>query len=165
MFEQGTVFDRVIQEVCDTSQVDFEESGVDQQTLLDLRMVSKRSYHISLSLFLCLKTGEPGWEATRAEESDKAGDLKSNGGFFRLYHLYVPLLPAFTWPLLCQAVFFIQLSSFALRSSTNRLLLAELAEEAFLSRCRPFPMGSYSATIHSSPIPEPNPTSHSYCAF
>ncbi|KAL4787478.1 transcription factor IIA, alpha/beta subunit [Aspergillus varians] len=33
----GTVFERVIQEVCDASQVDFEESGVDQQTLLDLR--------------------------------------------------------------------------------------------------------------------------------
>ncbi|KAK1144659.1 hypothetical protein N8T08_004963 [Aspergillus melleus] len=33
----GTVFDRVIQEVCDASQIDFEESGVDQQTLLDLR--------------------------------------------------------------------------------------------------------------------------------
>ncbi|OJJ45612.1 hypothetical protein ASPZODRAFT_152651 [Penicilliopsis zonata CBS 506.65] len=33
----GTVFDRVIQEVCDASEVDFEESGVDQQTLLDLR--------------------------------------------------------------------------------------------------------------------------------
>ncbi|KAL4740521.1 transcription factor IIA, alpha/beta subunit [Aspergillus similis] len=33
----GTVFERVIQEVCDTSQVDFEESGVDQQTLSDLR--------------------------------------------------------------------------------------------------------------------------------
>lgn len=31
------MFDRVIQEVCDASQVDFEESGVDQQTLLDLR--------------------------------------------------------------------------------------------------------------------------------
>ncbi|BDD57315.1 hypothetical protein MAP00_002687 [Monascus purpureus] len=31
------VFDRVIQEVCDASQVDFEESGVDQQTLIDLR--------------------------------------------------------------------------------------------------------------------------------
>ncbi|KAE8353736.1 transcription factor IIA, alpha/beta subunit [Aspergillus coremiiformis] len=33
----GTVFDRVIQDVCDGSQVDFEESGVDQQTLIDLR--------------------------------------------------------------------------------------------------------------------------------
>ncbi|KAL2824161.1 transcription factor IIA, alpha/beta subunit [Aspergillus cavernicola] len=33
----GTVFERVIQEVCDASQVDFEESGVDQQTLVDLR--------------------------------------------------------------------------------------------------------------------------------
>lgn len=36
---QGTVFERVIQEVCDASQVDFEESGVDQQTLVDLRKV------------------------------------------------------------------------------------------------------------------------------
>ncbi|RJE25890.1 hypothetical protein PHISCL_01797 [Aspergillus sclerotialis] len=34
----GTVFDRVIQDVCDASQVDFEESGVDQKTLLDLRL-------------------------------------------------------------------------------------------------------------------------------
>ncbi|KAJ6110941.1 Transcription factor IIA alpha/beta subunit [Penicillium sp. IBT 16267x] len=33
----GPVFERVIQEVCDASQVDFEESGVDQRTLLDLR--------------------------------------------------------------------------------------------------------------------------------
>jgi hypothetical protein len=37
---QGSVFERVIQEVCDASQVDFEESGVDQQTLADLRNVS-----------------------------------------------------------------------------------------------------------------------------
>ncbi|PYI23029.1 transcription factor IIA, alpha/beta subunit [Aspergillus violaceofuscus CBS 115571] len=41
----GMVFDRVIQEVCDGSQVDFEESGVDQQTLLDLR----RSWQKKLS--------------------------------------------------------------------------------------------------------------------
>ncbi|KAJ5247115.1 Transcription factor IIA alpha/beta subunit [Penicillium chermesinum] len=33
----GPVFERVIQEVCDASQVDFEESGVDQKTLLDMR--------------------------------------------------------------------------------------------------------------------------------
>lgn len=33
------MFERVIQEVCDASQVDFEESGVDQKTLLDLREV------------------------------------------------------------------------------------------------------------------------------
>ncbi|KAK2799275.1 hypothetical protein FQN50_008551 [Emmonsiellopsis sp. PD_5] len=33
----GVVFDRVIQEVCDSSQIDFEEGGVDQQTLEDLR--------------------------------------------------------------------------------------------------------------------------------
>ena len=37
--KQGTVFERVIQDVCDASQVDFEENGVDQQTLLDLRTV------------------------------------------------------------------------------------------------------------------------------
>ncbi|KAJ5551775.1 Transcription factor IIA alpha/beta subunit [Penicillium sp. DV-2018c] len=37
MLHQGTVFEKVIQEVCDASQVDFEESGVDQQTLHDLR--------------------------------------------------------------------------------------------------------------------------------
>lgn len=43
------MFDRVIQEVCDGSQVDFEESGVDQQTLLDLRKVSAPS----TSIFLC----------------------------------------------------------------------------------------------------------------
>ncbi|KAF9883702.1 hypothetical protein FE257_003040 [Aspergillus nanangensis] len=41
----GTVFERVIQEVCDASQVDFEESGVDQQTLLDL----KKSWQKKLS--------------------------------------------------------------------------------------------------------------------
>ncbi|KAJ5091347.1 hypothetical protein NUU61_006217 [Penicillium alfredii] len=33
----GAVFERVIQEVSDSSQVDFEESGVDQQTLHDLQ--------------------------------------------------------------------------------------------------------------------------------
>lgn len=38
------VFDRVIQEVCDSSQVDFEESGVDQQTLLDMRRVSSKNF-------------------------------------------------------------------------------------------------------------------------
>ncbi|KAI1926014.1 transcription factor IIA subunit alpha [Ophidiomyces ophidiicola] len=34
---RGVVFDRVIQDVCDSSQIDFEEGGVDQQTLEDLR--------------------------------------------------------------------------------------------------------------------------------
>ncbi|KAL1952934.1 hypothetical protein VTO42DRAFT_3937 [Malbranchea cinnamomea] len=33
----GVVFDAVIQEVCNASQVDFEESGVDQRTLEELR--------------------------------------------------------------------------------------------------------------------------------
>jgi hypothetical protein len=42
------VFEKVIQEVCDASQVDFEESGVDQQTLHDLRDVSTIPFHISL---------------------------------------------------------------------------------------------------------------------
>jgi len=34
------VFEKVIQEVCDASVVDFEESGVDQKTLNDLKEVS-----------------------------------------------------------------------------------------------------------------------------
>jgi hypothetical protein len=34
------VFEKVIQEVCDASVVDFEESGVDQKTLNDLKDVS-----------------------------------------------------------------------------------------------------------------------------
>jgi hypothetical protein len=45
---QGTVFERVIQEVCDASQVDFEESGVDQQTLSDLRKVNNSLFYFSL---------------------------------------------------------------------------------------------------------------------
>lgn len=36
---QGTVYDHVIQEVCAASQVDFEEGGVDQQTLEEMRTV------------------------------------------------------------------------------------------------------------------------------
>jgi len=49
------VFERVIQEVCDASQVDFEESGVDQQTLSDLRKVSDLLYFLcfdEISLFV-----------------------------------------------------------------------------------------------------------------
>lgn len=38
------MFEKVIQEVCDSSQVDFEESGVDQKTLHDLRDVSLSSF-------------------------------------------------------------------------------------------------------------------------
>ncbi|KAK2743788.1 transcription factor IIA subunit alpha [Myotisia sp. PD_48] len=33
----GPVYDRVIQDVCDSSRIDFEESGVDQHTLEELR--------------------------------------------------------------------------------------------------------------------------------
>jgi hypothetical protein len=39
--EQGTVFERVIREVCEASQVDFEEGGVDQHTLEEMKTVSK----------------------------------------------------------------------------------------------------------------------------
>ncbi|KAL1986462.1 hypothetical protein VTN96DRAFT_6382 [Rasamsonia emersonii] len=41
----GMVYDRVIQEVCEASQVDFEEGGVDQQTLEEMR----RSWQQKLS--------------------------------------------------------------------------------------------------------------------
>ena len=45
---QGVVFDRVIQEVCDSSRIDFEESGVDQHTLEDLRKVRQNPVFIRL---------------------------------------------------------------------------------------------------------------------
>jgi hypothetical protein len=51
------VFEKVIQEVCDASQVDFEESGVDQQTLHDLREVSTISFYVSLRLVLQVRCG------------------------------------------------------------------------------------------------------------
>lgn len=38
------VYDRVIQEVCEASQVDFEEGGVDQQTLEEMRRVSHQPF-------------------------------------------------------------------------------------------------------------------------
>lgn len=41
------MFERVIQDVCDSSQVDFEESGVDQKTLLDLRQVRHKFLQVS----------------------------------------------------------------------------------------------------------------------
>ena len=39
--EQGQVYDKVIHEVCEASRVDFEEGGVDQQTLEEMRRVSQ----------------------------------------------------------------------------------------------------------------------------
>lgn len=42
------MYDRVIREVCDASQVDFEEGGVDQQTLEDLKKVRQVDPHLSL---------------------------------------------------------------------------------------------------------------------
>lgn len=54
---QGTVYDRVIQEVCEASRVDFEEGGVDQQTLEEMRMVSIFFFSFSLVFYfaLCLQ--------------------------------------------------------------------------------------------------------------
>lgn len=46
------MFERVIQEVCDASQVDFEESGVDQKTLLDLREVSDNMQNFLLFVWM-----------------------------------------------------------------------------------------------------------------
>jgi hypothetical protein len=45
--EQGVVFERVIREVCEASQVDFEEGGVDQQTLEEMRQVSSMFFDFS----------------------------------------------------------------------------------------------------------------------
>lgn len=44
------MFEKVIQEVCDASVVDFEESGVDQKTLNDLKDVSFYTYEIYVYL-------------------------------------------------------------------------------------------------------------------
>lgn len=88
------MFEKVIQEVCDASQVDFEESGVDQQTLHDLREVSIK-FHISSRSFVA----NPMWmilgglpKAGRSEVVREAVLM----GEHRLMSLplYVPPLPA-----------------------------------------------------------------------
>lgn len=50
------MYDRVIQEVCEASRVDFEEGGVDQQTLEEMRRVSL--YFIFLLLYFVVFASE-----------------------------------------------------------------------------------------------------------
>lgn len=40
----GNVYDRIIKEVVETSRVDFEESGIDDSVLEELRSVSRVSF-------------------------------------------------------------------------------------------------------------------------
>jgi len=40
---KGEVYQRIIQEVCEVSLIDFEEAGVSAATLEELRLVSCRS--------------------------------------------------------------------------------------------------------------------------
>lgn len=49
------MFEKVIQEVCEASQVDFEESGVDQKTLLDLRAVSDILWRVFWSILMAYR--------------------------------------------------------------------------------------------------------------
>lgn len=49
------MFEKVIKDVCENSQVDFEESGVDQKTLHDLREVS--SYKMSFIWLISMALG------------------------------------------------------------------------------------------------------------
>ena len=76
------MFDRVIQEVCDGSQVDFEESGVDQQTLLDLRKVSTPSR----TILLCwrdsfeIKRSRDVWGDEPQGETPQAGSERCGKG-------------------------------------------------------------------------------------
>ncbi|KAJ5089334.1 Transcription factor IIA alpha/beta subunit [Penicillium argentinense] len=63
----GTVFEKVIQEVCDSSQVDFEESGVDQKTLLDLREVNYLPFVVPSVYLDGLGRRGPEWAAKSGE--------------------------------------------------------------------------------------------------
>lgn len=40
MLTQGDVFQKIIDEIVQASQADFEENGVNQQTLVELQQVS-----------------------------------------------------------------------------------------------------------------------------
>jgi len=86
------VFEKVIQEVCDSSQVDFEESGVDQQTLVDLRDVSfifSFIFLYSLWHFGVVDLGRPKAGRSEVREAVLMGEHR-----LMSVPLYVPLLPA-----------------------------------------------------------------------
>lgn len=157
VIKQGAVFDRVIQEVCDSSQVDFEESGVDQKTLLDLRMVSGIYRVISLCLgegrwnVMAMMPRRAGWESG---ESASWGESAA----FISPPLYRPLLPAFSCAYLSTPPH-LRASCFScLYSPANSFV--ELAEKTLFARRRPFPLGSFSAILsYANPKPNPPP----YC--
>lgn len=67
------MFEKVIQEVCDASQVDFEESGVDQQTLHDLREVSSRIPYLFLGFVTRIGADDLGG-------SRKSGEVRGGAG-------------------------------------------------------------------------------------
>jgi hypothetical protein len=51
---QGEIYEKIIQEVINASQNDFEENGVQQQTLMELQQVGHVSFLSALYLPLCL---------------------------------------------------------------------------------------------------------------
>ena len=54
----GNVYDRIIKEVVDTSRLDFEESGIDDSVLEELRSVSRFVSRVQLSIPFAL---HPKW--------------------------------------------------------------------------------------------------------
>lgn len=89
------MFERVIQEVCDASQVDFEESGVDQKTLLDLREVSVHFPGIHLVLLGGIWRGDSGgWPKAGEPEVLREAVLMGEHGLLRL-SLYAPAATRF----------------------------------------------------------------------
>lgn len=58
--KQGEVYQRIIQEVIDTSVIDFEEAGVNASTLEELKQVS-RAGTISFRCYLSFHPWSHGW--------------------------------------------------------------------------------------------------------
>lgn len=58
--KQGEVYQRIIQEVIDTSVIDFEEAGVNASTLEELKQVS-RAGTISFRCYLSFHSWSQGW--------------------------------------------------------------------------------------------------------
>lgn len=84
------MFERVIQEVCDASQVDFEESGVDQKTLLDLREVSAHFPGFIWWFWMAYGVGDSGgWPKAGEPEVLREAVLMGEHWLLRL-SLYAP---------------------------------------------------------------------------
>lgn len=61
------MYSKIIDEVCDASQVDFEEGGVDADTLKLLKQVSNRSICVSLDSVWCTMGADLVWPLGSSE--------------------------------------------------------------------------------------------------